>query len=180
MGRGKGGEERPLSFQYIVSGLEPDWDRRLFERGALGHDLFVARIHAGREHCAHAAPAIRTDPLFCRAIGGDSTHHSAGAAKSPNHGGCAMKHKWSAMGVLSLPAATLATNADPAVRAAWLDDMFLPPEVLEWPLNVVVVRSGGRTVLIDAGIGVEYPDFPRAGRLALRLEAAGIDPASVT
>jgi hypothetical protein len=24
-------------------------------------------------------------------------------------------------GVLSLPAATLATNADPAVRAAWLD-----------------------------------------------------------
>jgi hypothetical protein len=36
----------------------------------------------------------------------------------------------------------------------------------EWPLNVVVVRSGGRTVLIDAGLGVEYPDFPRAGRLA--------------
>ena len=56
-------------------------------------------------------------------------------------------------GVLSLPAATLATNADPAVRAAWLDDMFLPPDVLEWALNVVVVRSGGRTILIDAGIG---------------------------
>ncbi|MEU7629223.1 MBL fold metallo-hydrolase [Nocardia sp. NPDC049220] len=83
-------------------------------------------------------------------------------------------------GVLSLPAATLATNADPAVRVAWLDDMFLPRDMLEWPLNVVVVRSGGRTVLIDAGLGVEYPDFPRAGRLALRLEAAGIDPASVT
>ena len=66
-------------------------------------------------------------------------------------------------GVLSLPAATLATNADLAVRAAWLYDMFLPLDVLEWPLNVVVVRSGGRTVLIDAGIGVEYPDFPRAG-----------------
>ncbi|MEU7766170.1 MBL fold metallo-hydrolase [Nocardia sp. NPDC049190] len=83
-------------------------------------------------------------------------------------------------GVLSLPAATLATNADPAVRVAWLDDMFLPRDMLEWPLNVVVVRSGGRTVLIDAGLGVEYPDFPRAGRLAMRLEAAGIDPASVT
>ena len=66
-------------------------------------------------------------------------------------------------GVLSLPGAMLAHNADPAVRAAWLNDMFLPPDVLEWALNVVVVRSGGRTILIDAGIGVEYPDFPRAG-----------------
>src|SRR5262249_4490708 len=83
-------------------------------------------------------------------------------------------------GVLSLPGAMLAHNADPAVRAAWLKDMFLPPDVLEWALNVVVVRSGGRTVLIDAGMGVEYPDLPRTGRLALRLEAAGIDLASVT
>ena len=83
-------------------------------------------------------------------------------------------------GVLPLPAATLATNADPAELAAWLDDMRQPPDVFKWPLNVVVVRSGGRTVLIDAGIGAEYPDFPRAGHLALRLEAAGIDPASVT
>src|SRR5258705_13546126 len=56
-------------------------------------------------------------------------------------------------GVLSLPGAMLAHNADPAVRAAWLNDMFLPPDVLEWALNVVVVRSGGRTILIDAGMG---------------------------
>ncbi len=83
-------------------------------------------------------------------------------------------------GVLPITAPTLAYNADSADLAAWLDDMFLPPDVLEWPLNVVVVRSGGQTVLIDAGLGVEFPDFPRAGRLALRLEAAGIDPASVT
>ena len=83
-------------------------------------------------------------------------------------------------GVLPIPAATLATNADSADLAAWLDDMFLPPDVLDWPLNVVVVRSGDRTILIDAGLGVEFPDFPRAGQLALRLEAAGIDPASVT
>src|SRR5262245_23072366 len=70
-------------------------------------------------------------------------------------------------GVLTLPGAMLAHNADPAVRAAWLEDMFLPPDVLEWALNVVVVRSGGRTVLIDAGLGAD-PDLnlPRAGRLA--------------
>ncbi len=83
-------------------------------------------------------------------------------------------------GVLTLPGAMLGHNADPAVRAAWLKDMFLPPDVLEWALNVVVVRSGGQTILIDAGMGVEFPDLPRAGRLVQRLEAAGIDLASVT
>jgi glyoxylase-like metal-dependent hydrolase (beta-lactamase superfamily II) len=83
-------------------------------------------------------------------------------------------------GVLSLPGAMLGHNVDPAVRAAWLEDMFLPPDVLEWALNVVVVRSGGRTILIDAGIGMEFQDLPRAGKLAHRLKAAGIDPASVT
>ena len=83
-------------------------------------------------------------------------------------------------GVMPIPAPVLATNADPAVRGAWLDDMFLPRDVLDWPLNVVLVRSGGRTVLIDAGLGVEFPDFPRAGRVVQRLGAAGIDLASVT
>src|SRR5262249_10348241 len=84
-------------------------------------------------------------------------------------------------GVLSLPGAMLGHNVDPAVRAAWLEDMFLPPDVLEWALNVVVVRSGGRTILIDAGLGAD-PDLnlPRAGRTVQRLEAAGVDLASVT
>src|SRR6478735_2246506 len=39
-------------------------------------------------------------------------------------------------GVLSLPGAMLGHNVDPAVRAAWLEDMFLPPDVLEWALHV--------------------------------------------
>ena len=83
-------------------------------------------------------------------------------------------------GVLTaLPAPTLGVNAGPAVLKAWLDDMVLPP-AFDWPVNVVVVRSGGRTVLIDAGMGVEYEGFRRAGRLLMRLEDAGIDPASVT
>src|SRR5262249_11677494 len=83
-------------------------------------------------------------------------------------------------GVFPLPATTLATNADAADLTAWLDDRFLPPDVFKWPLNVVVVRSGGRTVLLDTGVGAEFPKFPGVGRLAMRLEAAGIDPASVT
>jgi glyoxylase-like metal-dependent hydrolase (beta-lactamase superfamily II) len=83
-------------------------------------------------------------------------------------------------GVLPIPAVTMATNADSDDLAAWLKDMFLPPDLLDWPLNVAVVRSGGRTILIDSGLGTEFPGFPRAGQLAVRLDAAGVDPASVT
>ena len=83
-------------------------------------------------------------------------------------------------GVLPLPTATLATNVDPSVRAAWFEDMFLPPDAFDWPLNVLVVRCGDQTILVDAGLGSEFPGFPRAGQFPLRLEAAGIDLASVT
>jgi glyoxylase-like metal-dependent hydrolase (beta-lactamase superfamily II) len=84
-------------------------------------------------------------------------------------------------GVLPLPTTMLAHNADPAVRAAWLNDMFLPPDAFDWALNAVMVRSGDKTILIDAGLGSD-PDLhlPRAGQLIKRLEAAGIDLASVT
>lgn len=84
-------------------------------------------------------------------------------------------------GVLPLPTTMLAHNADPDVRATWLDDMFLPPDTFDWSLNVVVARSSEQTILIDAGLGLD-PDLnlPRAGQLIKRLEAAGIDLASVT
>ncbi|MCK1422474.1 MBL fold metallo-hydrolase [Bradyrhizobium sp. 182] len=84
-------------------------------------------------------------------------------------------------GVLPLPTKMLAHNADPAVRAAWLHDMFLPPDAFDWALNAVMVRSGGKTILIDAGLGSD-PNLhlPRAGQLIKRLAAAGIDLASVT
>ncbi|TYL83251.1 MBL fold metallo-hydrolase [Bradyrhizobium cytisi] len=84
-------------------------------------------------------------------------------------------------GVLPLPTTMLAHNVDPAVRAAWLDGMFLPPDAFDWALNAVMVRSGDKTILIDAGLGSD-PDLhlPRAGQLIKRLEAAGIDLASVT
>ncbi|WP_027232729.1 MBL fold metallo-hydrolase [Phyllobacterium sp. UNC302MFCol5.2] len=84
-------------------------------------------------------------------------------------------------GVLPLPGKMLGHNADAADRAAWLSYNFLPTDKLDWGLNVVVVRSGGKTILIDAGLGDDPNlNLPRAGQLAHRLQAAGIELASVT
>ncbi|GAB3064544.1 MBL fold metallo-hydrolase [Stenotrophomonas tumulicola] len=84
-------------------------------------------------------------------------------------------------GVLPLPTQMLGHNAEPAARAAWLEDMYLPQDAFDWALNVLVAQSGDRTILIDAGLGLD-PDLqlPRAGQLIRRLEAAGIDLAAVT
>ncbi|MDK1374438.1 MULTISPECIES: MBL fold metallo-hydrolase [unclassified Sinorhizobium] len=83
-------------------------------------------------------------------------------------------------GIIEIPAEAMATNADPAVRAAWLGDRFLPQDDLDWALNAFVVRSGSQTILIDSGLGGEYAGYPRAGQFVHRLEAAGVDLASVT
>ena len=84
-------------------------------------------------------------------------------------------------GVLPLPTAMLAHNVAPETRAAWLSENFLPPEALDWPLNAMLARSRGQTVLVDAGLGLD-PNLalPRAGQLLHRLDASGIELESVT
>jgi glyoxylase-like metal-dependent hydrolase (beta-lactamase superfamily II) len=84
-------------------------------------------------------------------------------------------------GVLPLPTEMLGHNAALADRETWLGDMFLSKDACDWALNVVVVRSGAQTILIDAGLGLD-PDLnlPKAGQLVRRLEAVGIDLGSVT
>src|SRR5499426_2834770 len=64
-------------------------------------------------------------------------------------------------GVLPLPTSTIASNGDPAEMAAWVNEMRLPPGKFWWPLNVAVVRSGGRAVLIDPGLGAGVPGAGR-------------------
>ncbi len=79
-------------------------------------------------------------------------------------------------GVLPLPTEMLGHNVGAAVRATWLNDMFLPPDAFDWALNVLVVRSGDQTILVDTGLGADPNlNLPRAGKLIHRLEAAGID-----
>src|SRR5215472_8689454 len=53
-------------------------------------------------------------------------------------------------GVLLLPTETLATNVDPVARAAWFEELVLPPEKFHLPLKGPVVRSGDRTILVDS------------------------------
>ncbi|WP_226467186.1 MBL fold metallo-hydrolase [Luteimonas panaciterrae] len=84
-------------------------------------------------------------------------------------------------GVLPLPTQMLGHNVQSSERAAWLDKMYLPQDAFDWALNAMVVHSGDRTILVDAGLGMD-PDLhlPRAGQLIHRLGAAGIDLAEVT
>lgn len=83
-------------------------------------------------------------------------------------------------GVLPLPTSTMSTNVEPEIRQAWFKSMFQGPDAFDWALNVLVVRSGEQTILVDAGLGGQFPGFPRAGLFPKRLEAAGIDLGSVT
>jgi glyoxylase-like metal-dependent hydrolase (beta-lactamase superfamily II) len=53
----------------------------------------------------------------------------------------------------------------------------LPADFVSIPFTVSVVRSGGRTILCDAGTGGQVQ--PTAGKLAQNMKAAGIDPASI-
>lgn len=84
-------------------------------------------------------------------------------------------------GILPISAHVLAHNVEPEVLDSWLEEQFLPQQVAEWPLNVLVVRSGEQTILVDAGLGMD-PDLKleKAGRLVQRLEAAGIPLESIT
>lgn len=83
-------------------------------------------------------------------------------------------------GVLPLPAQTMSTNVTPEARDTWFNERFLNPEMFDWALNILVVRNGDRTILIDAGLGGQFDGFPRAGRFPKRLEAAGIPLNSIT
>lgn len=64
-------------------------------------------------------------------------------------------------------------------RAELLTRLNLPSQgVVESPLNLTLLRQGGRVILFDAGSG---PDFmPTAGRLTEALQALGIAPEEVT
>ncbi|WP_175942199.1 MBL fold metallo-hydrolase [Caballeronia sp. BCC1704] len=83
-------------------------------------------------------------------------------------------------GVLPLPTSTMSTNVSEAQRNEWFDGRFLQRDMFDWALNIALVRSGERLILIDSGVGDGFEYFSRAGKSVMRLESAGIDLAAIT
>ncbi|MEX3914797.1 MBL fold metallo-hydrolase [Paraburkholderia sp. BR10872] len=83
-------------------------------------------------------------------------------------------------GILPLPTSTMSTNVSEADRNEWFDGRFLQRDMFDWALNIALVRSGERLILIDSGVGDGFEYFTRAGRSVMRLESAGIDLATIT
>ncbi|MBB5504850.1 hypothetical protein HDG35_001085 [Paraburkholderia sp. JPY681] len=83
-------------------------------------------------------------------------------------------------GILPLPTSTMSTNVSESDRNEWFDGRFLQRDMFDWALNIALVRSGDRLILIDSGVGDGFEYFSRAGRSVMRLESAGIDLAAIT
>jgi glyoxylase-like metal-dependent hydrolase (beta-lactamase superfamily II) len=83
-------------------------------------------------------------------------------------------------GILPLPTLTMTTNVNEADRNEWFDSRFLQRDMFDWALNIALVRSGDRLILIDSGVGDGFEYFTRAGQSVMRLESAGIDLAAIT
>lgn len=84
-------------------------------------------------------------------------------------------------GTTSMPAPLQpmwAPEAKPEEFAAALAHGFLPADRMLLSFNVLVLRRGPETVLIDAGFGTGAA--PALGRLTAGLRAVGIDPDAVT
>ncbi|SAK97421.1 beta-lactamase domain-containing protein [Caballeronia hypogeia] len=83
-------------------------------------------------------------------------------------------------GILPLPTSTMSTNVSDGDRNEWFDSRFLQRDMFDWALNIALVKSGQRLILIDSGVGDGFEYFTRAGRSVMRLETAGIDLAAIT
>jgi glyoxylase-like metal-dependent hydrolase (beta-lactamase superfamily II) len=81
-------------------------------------------------------------------------------------------------GTFDMPTRLLDRNTEPAAIESALDGKLSTPGQVQYGINIVLVRSGAELVLIDAGAGGTWE--PTAGKLADRLTAAVIDPASIT
>ena len=53
----------------------------------------------------------------------------------------------------------------------------LPADFVSIPFTVIVVKSGGKTILCDSGTGGQVQ--PTAGKMMANMKAAGIDPAKI-
>ena len=81
-------------------------------------------------------------------------------------------------GFFTRPGTTIAINADPEARDAFLTRHFLSTEEGYSHTNHLVIDTGDARVLVDTGSGDRF--LPTTGRLMANLAAAAIDPATIT
>ncbi|WP_323784998.1 MBL fold metallo-hydrolase [Thalassovita sp.] len=81
-------------------------------------------------------------------------------------------------GYFRVPAAGLGVNADPEDVQAFLTRYFLPTDAGYSHTNHLLIEIGDAVVLVDVGSGNRF--FDTVGRLVGNIEAAGIDPGSIT
>jgi glyoxylase-like metal-dependent hydrolase (beta-lactamase superfamily II) len=81
-------------------------------------------------------------------------------------------------GTLNVPLSFTLSETPPAESAALLAAHGLPTQGMPLQTNVTLVKTASEIVLIDAGSGSNFQDT--AGKLADNMQAAGIDPASVS
>ncbi|MEY8880622.1 MBL fold metallo-hydrolase [Donghicola sp. XS_ASV15] len=81
-------------------------------------------------------------------------------------------------GFFETPVSGLGVNADPAEVQAFLAAHYLSTESSLAHTNHLIIDLGEARVLVDVGSGSRF--MPTAGRLMANLEAAGIDPSSIT
>lgn len=83
-------------------------------------------------------------------------------------------------GLFEVSAQAIGTNASRDEVDTWLSEQFLGGGGFDTPLNTMLIRTGDRLVLIDAGMG-SLPGFDaRAGHTLDRLARAGVDAKSIT
>ena len=81
-------------------------------------------------------------------------------------------------GVLNVPLSFALPETPAAEAAALFAAHNLPPAGPQPQTNVSLIKTGNEFVLIDAGSGANFQ--PTAGKLAENMEAAGIDPGTIT
>jgi len=81
-------------------------------------------------------------------------------------------------GTLNVPLSFALPETPAAEAAALFAEHGLPASGPPPQTNVSLIRTGNEVVLIDAGSGAHFQ--PTAGKLAENMEAAGIDPGTIT
>jgi len=81
-------------------------------------------------------------------------------------------------GFFSLSTGGVGVNADPADVQAFLSRHFLSPDMGYSHTNHLLIEKGDAVILVDVGSGARFLDT--VGNLMTNMEAAGIDPSSIT